>query len=86
MYHGSTMNTQRDRALERVRRVPLVGLFFEWSFVHYAWTGVFISVLNVALLWLFIDVMHFATVLASIIVVGGTFFLRYLLFKLLNLV
>ncbi len=54
--------------------------FFDKKFLHYTWIGVFISALNVFLLWLFIDVFHIATVIAAIVVVGTTFIVRYLLY------
>lgn len=50
------------------------------QFAHYTWIGIFISLLNIFLLWLFIDVFQIPTVLSSIIVIGATFIIRYLLF------
>ena len=70
--------------INRLQAIPLIGLFFEKSFIHYAWTGVFISAINVALLWLLIDIAHIPTVVSSVLVIGGTFLLRYLLFRLFN--
>ncbi len=85
MYHGVTMVSGFwQRLLARMRHIPILGLFFEPNFIHYAWIGGFISVLNVFLLWLFIDVLNIATVVASIIVIGGTFLLRYIFLRIFN--
>ncbi|MDP3988701.1 MAG: methyltransferase domain-containing protein [bacterium] len=55
--------------------------FYNESFFHYTWIGIVVSVLNVFLLWLFIDVWDMLTVPASIIVVGINFILRYVLLR-----
>ena len=55
--------------------------FWNKSFFHYTWISGIYSVLNIFLLWLFIDVFGMSTVISGVIVVGGTFILRYLLFK-----
>ncbi len=70
--------------MARLRTAPVVGLFFDKSFVHYAWIGGLISLLNIFLLWFLIDVVHLATVVASALVIGGTFLLRYILFRIFN--
>ncbi len=67
---------------QRLRHIPVLGLFFDVSFIHYAWIGGFISILNIFLLWLLIDVFQIATVVASIIVIGGTFLLRYIFLRI----
>src|SRR3989338_8218581 len=54
-------------------------IFFSRNFLHYFWTGGAVTVTQVALLWFFIDVMRIPTIISSIIVVGGLFFLRYLI-------
>lgn len=54
--------------------------FFNKQFLHYSWIGIFISVLNIFLLWLFIDVLHIPTVTSGVIVVGATFIIRYVLY------
>lgn len=64
----------------RLRNTRIGRLFLHKKFVHYTWIGVFISVLNIFLLWLLIDKMHIPTVLSSTLVVLGTFILRYVLF------
>ena len=55
-------------------------LFLDKKFVHYTWIGIFISILNIFLLWLLIDNFHIPTVISSTLVVIGTFILRYVLF------
>ena len=59
-------------------------LFFDKRFVRYTWVGIVISVLNVFLLWLFIDVLHIQTVISSAVVIGATFIIRYLLYVYTN--
>lgn len=51
------------------------------QFWNYSWISIFISVLNIFLLWLFIDIFDIHTILAGVIVVGGTFILRYFMFR-----
>ncbi len=60
-------------------------LFLDKKFLHYTWIGLGISGLNVLLLWLFIDVFEVPTVISSIIVLGGTFIFRYILFTLFKI-
>lgn len=54
-------------------------LFFNKRFFHYTWIGVLVSVLNIFLLWLLIDVFHIATLVASTGVVAFNFLFRYVL-------
>jgi len=70
----------------KIKKIPLVGYFWEKSFLHYAWISGLYSVLNIFLLWLFIDVLRIPTVVASVIVIGGTFVLRYVLFRFLKII
>ncbi|MDO8231944.1 MAG: GtrA family protein [bacterium] len=58
--------------------------FWDKKFLHYTWIGIFVSILNIFLLWLLIDVLGIATVIASIIAVLGTFILRYVLLDSFN--
>ncbi len=60
-------------------------LFLDKKFLHYTWIGLGISGLNIFLLWLFIDVFGVPTVISSIIVLGGTFVFRYILFTLFKI-
>ena len=55
-------------------------LFLDKKFAHYTWIGIFISLLNIFLLWLLIDIFDIPTVVSSVLVVGITFILRYILF------
>lgn len=64
----------------RLRNTRIGRLFWHKKFVHYTWIGIFISLLNIFLLWLFIDNFHIPTVISSTLVLAGTFILRYLLF------
>lgn len=66
-------------------RLPFIGLFFDKSFIHYTWVSIFFSLLNIFLLWLFIDVFSVRTVIASSVVIGGTFLLRYVIFRLFKI-
>jgi hypothetical protein len=59
-------------------------LFLDRKFAHYTWIGVFISLLNIALLYLAIDVLGFTAIVSSPVIIGGTFVLRYVMFDLFN--
>ena len=64
----------------RARTNKIGRLFLDKKFVHYTWTSIFISVLNIALLYLFIDILGIPTLISSTIVIGSTFITRYFLF------
>lgn len=55
-------------------------LFWDKRFFNYTWIGIVISLLNIFLLWLFIDVFRIPTVVSSVIVIGATFIIRYILY------
>lgn len=84
------MTTETDtlfkRWMLRVRNTPAGRLFWDKRFFHYTWIGVFISLLNIFLLWLLIDVFFIHTVVASTLVVLLTFVLRYVLFAFAKIV
>lgn len=61
-------------------------LFWSRSFLDYAWVSALFSLANIFFLWLFIDVLRIPTVISSVIVIGGTFVLRYVLFRLIKIV
>ncbi|MBI2410239.1 GtrA family protein [Candidatus Kaiserbacteria bacterium] len=61
-------------------------LFWDKKFFHYTWIGIVVSLLNVILLWLFIDIMHWPTVFSSIFVVVLNFIIRYVAMDLLGVV
>lgn len=62
-----------------------VRLFWDKRFANYTWIGIFISVLNIFLLWLFIDILDIQTVIASTLIIGVTFVLRYVLLTLFKI-
>ena len=70
--------------IEKIKRIPHIGKFFEKEFFHYTWISVFISVLNIFLLWLLIDVFDIPTIISSTLIIGGTFIIRYILYRLKN--
>ena len=74
-----------ERVLARLRTTRAGQLFLNRKFATYTWIGVFISLLNVFFLWLFIDVAGIGTIISSILVVGGTFILRYVLFDVFKI-
>ncbi len=47
----------------------------------YTWVGLFITVLNIVLIWLFIDIFHIPTIISSTVVVGGLFILKFFIYK-----
>ncbi len=55
-------------------------------FVKYTWVGGLFSVLNVVLLWIFIDALHIPTLISSTIVVGGLFVGKYFFYRYTGLV
>lgn len=69
-----------------LKGLPIIGFFMERSFFHYLWIGGAYSVLNIFLLWLLIDNFKIPTVISSTIVIGGTFILRYIVFRLFKVV
>ncbi|MBI5138661.1 MAG: GtrA family protein [Candidatus Vogelbacteria bacterium] len=69
------------RKLTHLQSSHMGKLFLDKKFFHYTWIGIFISVLNVFLLWLLIDILSISTVVSSILVIGLTFIIRYVLFR-----
>ncbi len=63
---------------------PIGRLFIDRRFFNYTLIGVFISLLNIFLLWLLIDIFEISTVIASTLVIGSTFIFRYVLFRLFD--
>jgi len=51
------------------------------NFIIYFFVGGFISLLNIFLMWLFIDIFRIKTVTSGAIVVGGLFILKFILYK-----
>lgn len=71
--------------ISRIKNTQIGRLFWDKKFLHYTWIGIFISLLNIFFLWLLIDIFDIGTVISSILVVGGTFILRYILFDLFKI-
>ena len=67
--------------VDRFRQHKIGKLFWDKKFLHYTWIGIFISVLNIFLLWLLIDIFDIPTVISSTAVIGATFIIRYVLFR-----
>lgn len=74
-----------EDTLQKYKKIPVVGFFVEKSFIHYIWTGGAWTVLGIFLTWFFIDILKIPTILASTVVIGGTFILRYVAFRLLKI-
>jgi putative flippase GtrA len=51
------------------------------NFYIYTGVGAFVSILNILLLYLFIDILRIPTIISSSIVVVGSFFFRFFLYK-----
>jgi hypothetical protein len=68
----------------RLTTLPVLHHFFDRRFLHYLWTGAVFTLANIGLLWLCIDVWHWPTLLASSLVIGGLFLLRYLCYRWLG--
>ncbi len=51
------------------------------NFITYSYVGLFITFLNIILLWIFIDLLNIPTILSSTIIVGGLFILKFYMYK-----
>ena len=78
------METDTETFFKRTK-VHIARLFVDRKFLHYTWIGIFISLLNIFLLWLLIDILDISTLVASTIVVTGTFIFRYILFDVFKI-
>jgi len=80
---GKTMEIDNETFLKRwkarIHKSPIGRLFWDKKFVYYTWIGIFVSLLNIFFLWLLIDIVGISTIVSSILVVGVTFILRYIL-------
>lgn len=70
---------------EYILKSPAGRLFLDKKFFHYTLIGVCISILNIFLLWLLIDIFKIPTVISSTLVIGATFIFRYILFRVFGL-
>ena len=50
------------------------------NFFTYAYVGIIVTVLNIFLLWLFIDIYRIPTLISSTIIVGGLFLFKFFLY------
>jgi putative flippase GtrA len=60
--------------------------FLTKDFLNYTGVSIFISVLNIILLWLMIDILNIPTIISTTLVIGGTFVLRYFLYRFKNII
>lgn len=60
--------------------------FKNHPFIKYTWVGALFSILNIVLLWLFIDIFHISTLISSTVIVGGLFVVKYIAYRLTGLV
>ncbi len=51
------------------------------NFVTYTYVGIIISILNIILLWLFIDIFKISTLISSTVIVFGLFVLKFFMYK-----
>ncbi|HLP44003.1 MAG TPA: GtrA family protein [Candidatus Nanoarchaeia archaeon] len=77
-------NSFFGKILARGRKNSIGKLFLDKRFVHYTWASIFVSVLNIFLIWLFVDIFHIHTIISTTIVVGMTFVIRYVFFDYLR--
>lgn len=74
-------NDMTSEKVSKIKNIPIIGYFWEKSFFHYFWTGGLFTVLNIFLVWLFIDILKIPTIVSSTIVIGGLFIIRYVVYK-----
>jgi len=68
----------------KIKKIPLIGMFWERSFLHYLWTGGVFTLLNIVLVWVLIDFLNVPTIISSSVVIGGLFILRYAVYRRLK--
>ncbi len=51
------------------------------NFMIYTHVGIIITILNIFLLWIFIDFLEIPTLISSTLIVGGLFILKFYLYK-----
>jgi len=79
------MNDSKEQMTENGERTSFIHRhFYNRTFGHYVWTGGLFTVLNIFFVWLFIDILHVPTLLASSIVIGGLFIARFLVYRILR--
>ncbi len=70
----------------RIKRFPILKHFMKRSFIHYFWTGIAFTTLNIVLLWFAIDILKISTIISSIVIITSTFLLRYAVFRWLGVI
>lgn len=75
------LENELPSADSKIRKIPIIGYFWEKSFLHYIIAGGIFTFLNIFLVWLFIDVFKIPTIISSSVVIGGLFVLRYLFYR-----
>ena len=70
----------------RMRESYLVQFFSHKSFFHYLWTGGLFTALNIFLVWLFIEIFEIPTLVSSVVVIGGLFIARYVVYRWLKVI
>ena len=51
------------------------------KFVTYSWVGILVTIMQIALLYLFIDIWGIPTIWSSSLIVGGLFVFKYFLYR-----
>lgn len=59
-------------------------LFWNKNFFQYTWVGAIMVVLQIVALWLFIDILGIPTVISSIVIIGGIFVLKFIIYRLIG--
>jgi len=77
---GQSVRERPPRARLR-RSMGLWRLVYDRQFLLYSGIGAFIYVLNVALLYLFIDILGVSTVVSSSAIIAALFILKYILYR-----
>ncbi len=72
------------RTINRIRDSHIGRYFLNKSFFDYFWTGGLFTILNIFFVWLFIDIFKIPTIISSIVVIGGLFIARYVVYRWLK--
>jgi hypothetical protein len=58
--------------------------FWNKNFFIYTWVGLIMVFLQIFALWLFIDIWEIPTIMSSIIIIGGIFILKYIIYDVVG--
>ena len=72
------------KAIRRFKKTKTVG--YAYDFGKYLFVGIIWTLLNIFLMWLFIDILGFSTVTGATIVVIGVFFGKYYSYRIIKLI